>query len=264
MEVRGEARAMFAAILLVIAGVLNVIYGIAAISNADFFNHQTAYVIFGLGFWGWVTLIIGLVQLTGGYSLFSGGVYGRTVGIVAATLGRDRVPALGRRQLPLLVAGHLRPLPDRPPRPGRLRRAGGAALARARASPAQRLTRAGSGGAVRSDSTRPRRLVRMYVVPAFRARSPRSRGRRGRRGTSRSRASVPPAVRIAASVAADPGADPRRRSSEVLDVSGRRSPLDLAVAGPASRPGDLGPPRRPNSSRPSPADLLGEGPGGPP
>jgi Gpi18-like mannosyltransferase len=34
-----------------------------------------------------VTLIIGLVQLTGGYSLFSGGVYGRTVGIFAATLG---------------------------------------------------------------------------------------------------------------------------------------------------------------------------------
>ncbi|MFT3863069.1 MAG: hypothetical protein QM729_02270 [Solirubrobacterales bacterium] len=78
---------MFAAILLLIAGVLNVIYGIAAISNAAFFNHTTAYVIFGLGFWGWVTLIIGLVQLTGGYSLFSGGTYGRTVGIIAATLG---------------------------------------------------------------------------------------------------------------------------------------------------------------------------------
>lgn len=87
MEVRGEARAMFAAILLLIAGVLNVIYGIAAISNAAFFNHQTQYVIFGLGFWGWLTLIIGLVQLTGGYSLFSGGVYGRTVGIIAAALG---------------------------------------------------------------------------------------------------------------------------------------------------------------------------------
>lgn len=87
MEVRGEARAMFAAILLLIAGVLNVIYGIAAISNAAFFNHQVAYVIFNLSFWGWVTLLIGLVQLTGGYSLFSGGTYGRTVGIIAATLG---------------------------------------------------------------------------------------------------------------------------------------------------------------------------------
>jgi hypothetical protein len=87
VEVRGEARAMFAAILLLIAGVLNVIYGIAAISNADFFNEATVYVVFNLSFWGWVTLIIGLVQLTGGYSLFSGGVYGRTIGIIAATLG---------------------------------------------------------------------------------------------------------------------------------------------------------------------------------
>ena len=87
MEVRGEARAMFAAMLLVIAGVLTVIYGIAAISNGDFFSQHTVYVVFGLGFWGWVTLIIGLVQLTGGYSLFSGGTYGRTIGIIAATLG---------------------------------------------------------------------------------------------------------------------------------------------------------------------------------
>jgi hypothetical protein len=87
VEVRGEARAMFAAILLVIAGVLNVIYGIAAISNGAFFSQHTVYVVFGLGFWGWVTLIIGLVQLTGGYSLFSGGTYGRTIGIIAATLG---------------------------------------------------------------------------------------------------------------------------------------------------------------------------------
>jgi hypothetical protein len=86
VEVRGEARAMFAAILLLIAGVLNVIYGIAAISNGDFFS-QTSYVVFGLGFWGWVTLIIGLVQLTGGYSLFSGGAYGRTIGIIGATIG---------------------------------------------------------------------------------------------------------------------------------------------------------------------------------
>jgi hypothetical protein len=78
---------MFAAILLVIAGVLNVIYGIAAIGNGDFFSQHTVYVVFGLGFWGWVTLIIGLVQLTGGYSLFSGGTYGRTIGIIAATLG---------------------------------------------------------------------------------------------------------------------------------------------------------------------------------
>ncbi|MBS1886703.1 MAG: hypothetical protein JSU06_05890 [Actinobacteria bacterium] len=86
MEVRGEARAMFAAILLLIAGVLNVIYGIGAISNGTFFSHSQ-YVVFSLGFWGWMTLLLGLVQLTGGYSLFSGGTYGRTIGIIGASVG---------------------------------------------------------------------------------------------------------------------------------------------------------------------------------
>ena len=33
---------MFAAILLVVAGTLNIIYGIAAIDNADFFEGSTA------------------------------------------------------------------------------------------------------------------------------------------------------------------------------------------------------------------------------
>jgi hypothetical protein len=85
---RGEARAVFAAILLTIAGVLNIIYGIAAISDANFYTTAgTHYVFASLHAWGWITLIIGIVQLTGGFSLFSGGVYGRLIGITGATIG---------------------------------------------------------------------------------------------------------------------------------------------------------------------------------
>jgi hypothetical protein len=87
MEVRGEARAMFAAILLLIIGVLNIIYGIAAISDANFFVDNTRYVISSLHTWGWITLILGIVQLTGGFSLFAGHVYGRVIGIAAAGIG---------------------------------------------------------------------------------------------------------------------------------------------------------------------------------
>lgn len=78
---------MFAAILLVIAGVLNVIYGIAAISDANFFVGSTRYVFFSLHAWGWITVLIGIIQLTGSFSLFSGNLYGRTIGIAAATIG---------------------------------------------------------------------------------------------------------------------------------------------------------------------------------
>jgi hypothetical protein len=84
---RGVGRAVFAAFLLVIAGTLNVIYGIAAISDANFFVDSTRYVFSSLSTWGWITLILGIVQLTGGFSLFGGGTYGRVIGIAAATVG---------------------------------------------------------------------------------------------------------------------------------------------------------------------------------
>ena len=84
---RGAGRAMFAAILLLVAGTLNMIYGIAAISSAHFYDQTTRYVFFSLKGWGWITLIVGVIQLTGGFSLFGGGAYGRAVGIVAATVG---------------------------------------------------------------------------------------------------------------------------------------------------------------------------------
>ncbi len=88
MEVRGEGRAAFAAILLLIAGVLNVIYGIAAISEAHFFTDSGTHFVFSsLNTWGWITVVLGVIELTGGFSLLSGNAYGRVIGIVAASLG---------------------------------------------------------------------------------------------------------------------------------------------------------------------------------
>ena len=37
--------------------------------------------------WGWITVIIGFIQLTGGFSLMTGGGYGRLIGIIAAIIG---------------------------------------------------------------------------------------------------------------------------------------------------------------------------------
>lgn len=88
MEVRGEGRAAFAAILLLIAGALNVIYGIAAISEAHFFTDAGTHFVFSsLNTWGWITVVLGVIELTGGFSLLSGNAYGRVIGIVAASLG---------------------------------------------------------------------------------------------------------------------------------------------------------------------------------
>ena len=85
---RGVGRAIFAAVLLLIAGTLNVIYGIGAIRDANFYTANGTHYVFGsLHTWGWITLILGIIQLTAGFSLFSGGTYGRVIGIAAASLG---------------------------------------------------------------------------------------------------------------------------------------------------------------------------------
>jgi hypothetical protein len=84
---RGVGSALFVGILLLVAGVLNIVYGIAAVGNASFFVSDTQYVFSSLHTWGWITIILGVIQLTAAFSLFGGGVYGRLIGIVAATIG---------------------------------------------------------------------------------------------------------------------------------------------------------------------------------
>lgn len=85
-EVKGLGRSIFAATFLLIGCVLNVIYGIAAISNSHFFTHNAHYVFGDLKTWGWVSLIIGVLEGFAGVSLFQGGAYGRWFAIIAASL----------------------------------------------------------------------------------------------------------------------------------------------------------------------------------
>ena len=85
---RGAGSAAFAAILLLMAGVINIIYGFGAVGDAHFFTDSGSHYVFSsLHGWGWVTVILGVIQLTAGFSLFAGNTYGRVIGIFAATLG---------------------------------------------------------------------------------------------------------------------------------------------------------------------------------
>jgi hypothetical protein len=83
---KGVGRAIFAAVFLSIGGVLNVIYGIAAIGNSSFFVNNSHYVFGSLKSWGWVTLILGIIELCAAASLFGGGAFGRVFGIFAGSL----------------------------------------------------------------------------------------------------------------------------------------------------------------------------------
>ena len=84
---RGAGRAAFAAVLLLIAGTLNIIYGIGALDSANIFVNDTRFILDDLNTMGWVLILLGVIQLTGGFSLLSGNTYGRVIGIIGASLG---------------------------------------------------------------------------------------------------------------------------------------------------------------------------------
>ncbi len=84
---RGAGRAVFAAILLMIVGTINIIYGIGALDDARIFVNDTRFILDDLNTMGWVLIILGVVQLTGSFSLLAGNTYGRVIGIIAGTLG---------------------------------------------------------------------------------------------------------------------------------------------------------------------------------
>jgi hypothetical protein len=85
--VRGTGRVVFAAFMLLILGTLNVIYGFGALDDANYFVNDTRFILSNLNTLGWVLIILGVIQLTGGFSLLSGNAYGRVIAIVGGSLG---------------------------------------------------------------------------------------------------------------------------------------------------------------------------------
>jgi hypothetical protein len=84
---RGAGRAMLAATLLFIVGTLNIIYGIGALDDANIFVNDKRYIFSNLNPMGWVLSVLGVIKLTGGFSLFAGNTYGRVIGIIGGSLG---------------------------------------------------------------------------------------------------------------------------------------------------------------------------------
>ena len=85
-EDRGEGWVAFAGVMLMILGFLNFVYGIAAIDNSAFFTDEGRYVIFtDLNTWGWILLIVGVLQVIGAFSVWNRHLYGRIIGVATAS-----------------------------------------------------------------------------------------------------------------------------------------------------------------------------------
>jgi hypothetical protein len=84
---RGAGRVVFAGTLLLIIGIINIVYGFGALDDANIFVNDTRFILDDLNTLGWVLIILGAIQLTGGISLLAGNSYGRVIGIIGGTLG---------------------------------------------------------------------------------------------------------------------------------------------------------------------------------
>ena len=85
-EIEGQGWVTFAGIMILIVGVMNVIYGLAAIDNSTFFVQDARYVVFNdLNTWGWILLVVGIVQLAAAFGIWSRRGWGRWIGIISAS-----------------------------------------------------------------------------------------------------------------------------------------------------------------------------------
>lgn len=83
---RGAGWVVFASVYLGLAGILNVIYGIATLENKQYF-HESGLLWSNLDTWGWVAIIVGALQLAIAGFLWARNAFGLVLGIFVAMLG---------------------------------------------------------------------------------------------------------------------------------------------------------------------------------
>ncbi|MBI5103455.1 MAG: hypothetical protein HZB46_00415 [Solirubrobacterales bacterium] len=81
----GSGWVAFAGTMLAIVGTLNVIYGIAAIDDANVYVGDAKYVFADLNTWGWLLLIVGAVQFLAAFGIWNRAPWARWIGVLSAS-----------------------------------------------------------------------------------------------------------------------------------------------------------------------------------
>jgi len=85
-EVRGFGLIVFASVLLAMVGFFNLIYGIAAIAQSHVFVANAHYVFGSLRTWGWITLILAVLQLLAAAGALAGNELARWFAVAVVGL----------------------------------------------------------------------------------------------------------------------------------------------------------------------------------
>jgi len=77
----------FGAVMMVLLGAFNVIEGLVALFNDDYYVVGTeGLLVFDLTGWGWLHLIIGALAIAAGVGLFTGAAWARVTAVALCTI----------------------------------------------------------------------------------------------------------------------------------------------------------------------------------
>jgi hypothetical protein len=75
----------FAGVMLIMIGTFDIIQGLVALFNDEFYVVTQKWVFeFDITAWGWIQLILGVILIASGIGIFSGNVAARTAGVIMA------------------------------------------------------------------------------------------------------------------------------------------------------------------------------------
>jgi hypothetical protein len=79
--------AVFAGVMMIMAGSFQAIAGLVAIFENEFYATTPNYILkFDVTTWGWIHLLLGLLVLFAGIAVLSGQTWGRVIGILLASV----------------------------------------------------------------------------------------------------------------------------------------------------------------------------------
>jgi hypothetical protein len=84
-RVRATGWVVAASVLLIVAGVVNVINGYTALEHSSYYGNRLVYN--NLSFWGWVFIIWGGAQVLAGALAWTGRAIGNMIGILLSAAG---------------------------------------------------------------------------------------------------------------------------------------------------------------------------------
>src|SRR3954471_10386403 len=82
---KSQGLVTFAGVMIMIAAVLNTLYGIAAIDKANFFTDNARFVFADLQTFGWFVLALGVIQFFAALAIWQGAAWARWFGVACAS-----------------------------------------------------------------------------------------------------------------------------------------------------------------------------------